>query len=96
MSDATFYKWRAKFGGMDSYMMKRTKELEEENRRLKKVYAVVVQEALAKEWLSHLDAKRWPSVLLLTTESVFLWLARHSTSARPATVVSVSSPGTIS
>ena len=34
MSDATFYKWRAKFGGMDASMMKRMKELEEENRRL--------------------------------------------------------------
>ena len=39
MSDATFYKWRAKYGGMDASMMKRLKELEEENRRLKKMYA---------------------------------------------------------
>lgn len=39
MSTATFYKWRAKFGGMDASLMKRMKELEEENRRLKKMYA---------------------------------------------------------
>ena len=39
MSDATFYNWRTKFGGMDASLMKRLKELEEENRRLKKVYA---------------------------------------------------------
>lgn len=39
MSSATFYKWRAKFGGMDASMMARLKELEEENRRLKKMYA---------------------------------------------------------
>ena len=39
MSEATFYKWRAKFGGMDASLMKRMKELEEENRRLKKMYA---------------------------------------------------------
>ncbi len=39
MSSATFYKWRAKFGGMDASLMKRMKELEEENRRLKKMYA---------------------------------------------------------
>ena len=39
MSEATFYKWRAKFGGMDASLMKRLKELEEENRRLKKMYA---------------------------------------------------------
>ena len=39
MSSATFYKWRAKFGGMDASMMRRLKELEAENRRLKKMYA---------------------------------------------------------
>jgi len=56
MSDATFYKWRAKFGGMDASMMKRMKELEEENRRLKKMYAKerlkaeIATEALEKKW----------------------------------------------
>ena len=39
MSSAGFYKWRAKFGGMDTSMIKRMKELEDENRRLKKMYA---------------------------------------------------------
>jgi len=39
MSSATFYKWRAKFGGMDASLMKRLKELEAENSRLKKMYA---------------------------------------------------------
>ena len=39
MSDATFYKWRAKYGGMDASLMKRLKELEEENARLKKMHA---------------------------------------------------------
>lgn len=39
MSSAQFYKWRAKFGGLDASMMKRLKELEEENLRLKKMYA---------------------------------------------------------
>jgi len=39
MSSATFYKWRAKFGGMDASMMKRLKELEAENAQLKKMYA---------------------------------------------------------
>jgi putative transposase len=39
MSSASFYKWRAKFGGMDASKMSRLKELEEENRRLKKMYA---------------------------------------------------------
>ena len=39
MISATFYKRRAKFGGMDASMMKRLKELEAENPRLKKMYA---------------------------------------------------------
>ena len=56
MSNASFYKWRSKFGGMDASLMKRMKELEDENRRLKKMYAgerlkaEIVQEALAKKW----------------------------------------------
>ena len=56
MSNATFYKWRAKYGGMDASMMARLKELEEENRRLKKMYAEerlkaeIIQEALQKKW----------------------------------------------
>ena len=55
ISTATFYKWRSKFGGMDASLMARMKELEEENRRLKKMYAEerlkaeIVQEALAKK-----------------------------------------------
>ena len=39
MSTAMFYKWRAKFGGMDASMISRLKELEAENARLKKMYA---------------------------------------------------------
>lgn len=39
MSNATFYKWRAKFGGMDASLMKEVKELRAENVRLKKMYA---------------------------------------------------------
>ena len=39
MSEATFYKWRSKYGGMDASLMRRMKELEEENRRLKKMDA---------------------------------------------------------
>ena len=55
-SNATFYNWRSKYGGMDASLMKRMKELEEENRRLKKMYAEerlkaeIVQEALEKKW----------------------------------------------
>lgn len=56
MSSATFYKWRAKFGGMDASLMTRMKDLEKENARLKRMYADVqlrhdvLQEALTKKW----------------------------------------------
>lgn len=56
MSSATFYKWRAKYGGMDASLMKRMKELEAENKRLKKMYAEerlkaeIIQEAMEKKW----------------------------------------------
>ena len=56
MSSATFYKWRGKYGGMDASMVARLKELEEENRRLKKMYAEerlkseIRKEALEGKW----------------------------------------------
>ncbi len=39
ISDATFFNWKAKYSGMDASQLKRLKELEEENSRLKKMYA---------------------------------------------------------
>ena len=54
MSSASFYKWRSRFGGMDASMVARLKELEDENRRLKKMYAEerlkseIIQEAMQK------------------------------------------------
>jgi putative transposase len=39
ISKGTFYKWRSKFSGMDASALKRLKELEDENRRLKQMYA---------------------------------------------------------
>ena len=56
MSSASFYKWRAKYGGMDASLMARLKELEDENRRLKNMYAEerlkseLRKEALEKKW----------------------------------------------
>jgi putative transposase len=56
ISEATFYNWRAKYGGMQVSEVKRLKELEDENRRLKKMYAElslqneIIKEALAKKW----------------------------------------------
>ena len=56
MSSASFYKWRAKYSGMDASLMARLKELETENRQLKKMYAEerlkaeIIQEAMQKKW----------------------------------------------
>ena len=55
VSTATFYKWRAKLGGMDVSLMAKMKDSEDENRRLKEMYvdaqmrALIVEEALAKK-----------------------------------------------
>jgi putative transposase len=56
MSSASFYKWRSKYGGMDASMMSRMKELEEENRRLKKMYA---EERLKAEMVTEAMQKKW-------------------------------------
>ena len=56
ISQATFYKWRSRYGGLDASMLKRVKELEAENARLKKMYAesqmeqAIIKEALTKKW----------------------------------------------
>ncbi len=39
ISDATYYNWKAKYGGMEASDIRRLKDLEEENRRLKQMYA---------------------------------------------------------
>ena len=58
ISSPTYYKWRSKYGGMDTSMMSRVKELEQENARLKKMYAEaqmsadILKEAMAKKGVS--------------------------------------------
>ena len=52
MSSASFYKWRAKFGGMDASMVSQMKTMADENRRLKRMYAEMsMQNDLLKEAL---------------------------------------------
>ena len=52
ISAATFYKWRSKFGGMDTSMISQMKGIEDENRRLKKMFAELsMQNELLKEAL---------------------------------------------
>ena len=45
ISSATFYKWRAKYGGMDASMISQMKALEDENRRLKRMFADLSMQA---------------------------------------------------
>lgn len=50
VSTATFYKWRERYAGMSGKELKRIKELEEENRKLKQMYAsLALDHQLAKE-----------------------------------------------
>ena len=52
MSSASFYKWRAKYGGLDASMISQMKAMDEENRRLKKMFAELsMQNELLKEAL---------------------------------------------
>ena len=44
VSRATVYKWRQRYGGMEASELKRVKELEEENSRLKRMYANLAME----------------------------------------------------
>ena len=56
ISEATFYNWKAKFGGMEVSEAKRLKALEDENARLKKLLAeTMLNEAALKELLT----KKW-------------------------------------
>ena len=56
ISSATFYKWRSKFSGMSGSLMAKMRALEDENRRLKKMYAderlkaEILKEAIEKKW----------------------------------------------
>ena len=61
MSNASFYKWRAKYGGMDASMVSQMKAMEEANRRLKRMYADLSMQAdLLKEALGNV----WSAPLL--------------------------------
>lgn len=52
ISTASFYKWRSKYGGMDASMVSQMKALEDENRRLKRMFADLSMQAdLLKEAL---------------------------------------------
>jgi putative transposase len=53
---ATFYNWRKKYGGMDVNQVKRLKELEDENRRLKQMYADL---SLDNQMLKDVLSKKW-------------------------------------
>ena len=56
ISEATFYKWRAKFGGMDVNEARRLRALEEETRRLK---WIVADQAVQIQILKEVNSKKW-------------------------------------
>ncbi len=55
MSGASFYKWRAKFGGMDASMVSQMKSIDDENKRLKRMYAELIPKELG---FDSLDAEQ--------------------------------------
>ncbi len=56
VSSATFYKWKAKFGGLDVSEAKRLRQLEDENTKLKKLLAeAILDNAMLKE----ITSKKW-------------------------------------
>ena len=57
MSSATYYKWKSKYGGLDASELKRIKELESENSKLKRMYANLAMENEAIKEL--LEKKPW-------------------------------------
>lgn len=56
ISSATFYKWKAKYGGLEVSDARRLKALEDENRRLKKLLA---EAELDKAMLKEIASKKW-------------------------------------
>ena len=56
ISQGTFYRWKSKYGGMEVNEARRLRELEEENRRLKRL---VADQALDIQMLKDVNAKKW-------------------------------------
>jgi putative transposase len=56
IADGTYYRWKAKYGGMDVSDAKRLKQMEEENRRLKRI---VADQALDIQMLKDVNSKNW-------------------------------------
>ena len=56
VSEQTVYRWRSKFGGMEVSEVRRMKDLEDENRRLRKI---VAQQAMDNDALKDVLSKKW-------------------------------------
>jgi putative transposase len=56
IGQSTYYKWKAKYGGLDASSLRRLKELEEENQRLKRMYAEL---SLEHQILKDVVEKKW-------------------------------------
>ncbi len=60
-SKSTFYAWKAKYSGMDASALRRMKELEEENRRLKQMYAELsLDHQVLKDIIKHMHWRAVP------------------------------------
>ncbi len=79
ISSATFYKWRARYGGMNTSMMARMKELKAENSRLKKMYAEDRLKTRTSGW--SLFSPESPSRTPMSSDST----ARYAMNGSPST-----------
>ena len=60
VSDATYYNWKSKYGGMEASDVKRLKSLEDENQKLKQMYA---DSSLDNRILKDILGKKFPALL---------------------------------
>ncbi len=56
ISNATFYQWKAKYGGMDASQLRQLKDLQDENSRLKRMYAEL---SMVHDALKSVVEKKW-------------------------------------
>jgi len=95
MSNASFYKWRAKFGGMDASLISELKAMAKENRRLKRMYAETsmqnasIEGALGKNALRSSLRKEIAVKAAPDVASALRWPTGRSASARAAIVMSL-------
>src|SRR5690606_34710535 len=83
ISEATFYNWKKKYGGLGVAALRRLRQLEEENAQLKKLVAdlsldtQMLQDVLKKKYRITPSAERWSKILYRITVSHYAGRAKY-------------------